>query len=85
MEENKNNPKKLWEQLKSLGYSTEQKENAKIVLDIDKGHCHDSNVIANYINHFFTNVASITYLSPLEGYCFSRSSAYQWVRIVPLF
>ena len=21
----------------------------------------------------------------LEGYCFSRSSAYQWVRIVPLF
>jgi hypothetical protein len=61
----------LWEQLKSLGYSTEQKENAKIVLDIDKGHCHDSNVIANYINHFFTNVASITYLSPLEGYCFT--------------
>jgi hypothetical protein len=25
------------------------------------------------------------YLSPLEGHCFSRSSAYQWVRIVPLF
>ena len=29
--------------------------------------------------------SSITYLSPLEGHCFSRSSAYQWVRIVPLF
>ena len=29
--------------------------------------------------------SSVTYLSPLEGYCFSRSSAYQWVRIVPLF
>jgi hypothetical protein len=29
--------------------------------------------------------SSITYLSPLEGNCFSRSSAYQWVRIVPLF
>ena len=28
---------------------------------------------------------SITYLSPLEGHCFSRSSAYQWIRIVPLF
>jgi hypothetical protein len=27
---------------------------------------------------------SITYLSPLEGHCFSRSSAYQWVWIVPL-
>jgi hypothetical protein len=26
---------------------------------------------------------SVTYLSPLEGHCFSRSSAYQWVRIVP--
>ena len=29
--------------------------------------------------------SSITYLSTLEGHCFSRSSAYQWVRIVPLF
>ena len=29
--------------------------------------------------------SSIKYLSPLEGHCFSRSSAYQWVRIVPLF
>jgi hypothetical protein len=29
--------------------------------------------------------SSITYLSPLEWNCFSRSSAYQWVRIVPLF
>ena len=29
--------------------------------------------------------SSITYVSPLEGHCFSRSSAYQWVRIVPLF
>ena len=25
--------------------------------------------------------SSITYLSPLERHCFSRSSAYQWVRI----
>ena len=24
------------------------------------------------------------YLCPLEGHCFSRLSAYQWVRIVPL-
>jgi hypothetical protein len=24
-------------------------------------------------------------LFPLEGHFFSRSSAYQWVRIVPLF
>ena len=29
--------------------------------------------------------SSIAYFSPLEGHCFSRSSAYQWVRIVPLF
>ena len=34
---------------------------------------------------FFLSSSSITYLSPLEGHCFSRSSAYQWVRIVPLF
>jgi hypothetical protein len=29
--------------------------------------------------------SSITYLSPLEGHCFNRSSAYQWVWIVSLF
>ena len=29
--------------------------------------------------------SSITYSSPLEGHYFSRSSAYQWVRIVPLY
>ena len=29
--------------------------------------------------------SSITHLSPLEEHCFSRSSAYEWVRIVPLF
>jgi hypothetical protein len=29
--------------------------------------------------------SSITYLSPSEGHYFSRSSAYQWVRIVSLF
>ena len=29
--------------------------------------------------------SSITYLSPLEGHCFNRSSTYHCVRIVPLF
>jgi hypothetical protein len=29
IEENKNNPKKLWEQLKSLGYNTKQKRKRK--------------------------------------------------------
>jgi hypothetical protein len=29
--------------------------------------------------------SSMAYLSPLEGCCFSRSSACQWVRVVPLF
>ena len=29
--------------------------------------------------------SSITYVSPLEGNCFNRSSAYQWVRMLPLF
>lgn len=58
IEENRNSPKNLWKQFKSLGYSTKQKENNKIVLNIDNVNCHDSITVANYFNTFFTNVAA---------------------------
>ena len=39
LEENKNNPKKLWKQCKTLGYSNENKERSKIVINIDDNVC----------------------------------------------
>ena len=41
MEENKNNPKKLWEQIKSLGYSNKSKSSPTIVLNIDNANCFE--------------------------------------------
>ena len=57
IEENKDNPKKLWQQLKNLGYSKKQKDSAKIVLNIDSKNCHNQFSIVNYFNIFFTSVA----------------------------
>lgn len=57
IEENKNNPKKLWEQFRNLGYSNKQKDTSKIVLNIENSSCHDSRTFANHFNNFFTTVA----------------------------
>ena len=35
VEENKNNPKQLWNQFKTLGYSNKSKEKSRIILEID--------------------------------------------------
>lgn len=58
IEENKNNPKKLWQQLKGLGYSSKQKDNASVVLSVEGQNCHDLKEIANVFNNFFTTVAA---------------------------
>ena len=57
IEENKNYPKKLWKQLKDLGYKSKTEE-ASIVLNINNELCHDSKTIADSFNKFFTTVAS---------------------------
>ena len=57
IEENKNNPKQLWKQFKSIGYSNKSKEKNRIVLDIDDKKCFDSKTIADFMCNFFTNVA----------------------------
>ena len=41
IEEHKNDPKKLWKQFKSLGYSNKSKVNSKIVLNIDNNICFE--------------------------------------------
>lgn len=58
MEENKNNSRKLWQQVKTLGYSQTTKSSPNIVLDIDGENCYDDKKIANHFNSFFTTVAS---------------------------
>ncbi|XP_072017060.1 uncharacterized protein [Amphiura filiformis] len=58
IDEHKNNPKKLWQQLKALGYSTKTKEQCKVVLEIDGETCFDSTKVADHINTFYTTVAS---------------------------
>ncbi len=56
--ENYNNSKKLWKQLKNLGYSGKSKENSKIVLKIEDELCFNGRKISTYFNKFFTTVAS---------------------------
>jgi hypothetical protein len=56
IEENKNDPKKLWKQLKDLGFKSKTEE-ASIVLNINNELCHDSKTIADFFNNFFTTVA----------------------------
>ena len=59
IEEHKNDSKKLWQQLKTLGYSNKTEGETKVVglLDIDGEMFFDSNRVANYINEFYTSIA----------------------------
>lgn len=58
VKENKNNPSKLWKILKSLGFRNENKSGSNIVLNKNGELSFDSKSNANYMNDFFTNVAS---------------------------
>jgi hypothetical protein len=55
VEENKNDPKKLWKQLKDLGYKSKTEE-AIIVLNINNELCHDSKTIADFFNNFISTI-----------------------------
>ena len=58
IEENRNNPRKLWQQLKELGYKNKGNEGAKIIFKINNEICHDSRTIADHFNEIFTTVAT---------------------------
>ena len=58
IQENNNDSKKLWQQLKNLGYSGKSKENSKTVLRIEDELCFDEKKVVSYFNNFFTTVAS---------------------------
>ena len=57
LEDNINQPKKLWKTLKDLGYSTKPNSKSKIVLNVNGSLLSDTLAVCNQINHFFTNVA----------------------------
>ena len=58
IDENCNNPKKLWSCLKNLGYSNKVKDQGHVVIKIEDELCYDSYSVANHFNVFFTSVAS---------------------------
>ena len=57
-DENKKQPKKLWDQLKSLGYSYKTRVQSKVALNIDDELCFDSLKVADHLNRYFTNITS---------------------------
>ena len=83
IEENKNDSKKLWQQLKTLGYSNKTKGETKVVLDIDGKMCFDSNRVANYINEFYTSIASslVNKLPPAKNIFSTESDGLLSMRI----
>lgn len=56
IEENKNDSKKLWKTLKSLGYNSKVKGKEPMVLNINGELCFDQVTITEYINNFFVNI-----------------------------
>ena len=58
IEENKDNPKSLWKQFKTLGYSSKSTNKSKIILDIDNNLCFEPKTNSDHMNNYFLNVAS---------------------------
>ena len=58
IDEDKENPRKLWKHLKDIGLKGKQKDDSSICLNIDGDICHDSKSVANHFNIFFTTIAS---------------------------
>ena len=52
IKEHKNNPKKLWQQFKALGYSNKSCNQTKVCLKIDEELCFDPYKVAQYMNVF---------------------------------
>ena len=58
IDEHQNNPRLLWKQFKTIGYSNKSKEKARIVLEIDNEKCHDKKEISDHFCNLITNIAS---------------------------
>ena len=58
VEENRYNPKKLWNQLKNIGLRDKNKSEAKIVLKADGNLYYNLSQVSIIMNRYFTTVAS---------------------------
>ena len=58
IEEHKGDSKKLWQQLKNLGYSNSSSEASKMVLKVENKLYFEEDKVANIFNDFFTTVAT---------------------------
>ena len=52
IDEDKENPRKLWKHLNDIGLKGKQKDDSSICLNIDGDICHDSKSVANHFNNF---------------------------------
>ena len=79
IEENKNNPKGLWKQFRSLGYSSNGKDQSQIVLTVNGEKCFNSTVVADCFNEFYTNVAGnlVKNLPPSKGLLNTDSDVFK--------
>ena len=80
IEENKDNPKKLWKQFKSLGYSSKCTSNSKIILDINNDPCFEPQKISDHMNNYFLNVASnlVNMLPVASGLFLTTSNLFRY-------
>ena len=59
VDEDKDDPKKLWQHLKNLGLKGKQKEEQNICLNIEGEICHEPKIVAGHLSSFFfTNITS---------------------------
>ena len=56
VEENKFDSKKLWQQLKKLGYKNKTNESSKVVLKIDKETFNYPKTVTDHFNTFFLQI-----------------------------
>ena len=79
IEENKNNPKGLWKQFRSLGYSSKGKDQSHIVLTVNGEKCFNSTIVTDCFNEFYTNVAGnlVKNLPPSKGLLNTDSDVFK--------
>ena len=73
------NPKGLWKQFRSLGYSSKGKDQSQIVLTVNGEKCFNSTVVADCFNEFYTNVAGnlVKNLPPSKGLLNTDSDVFK--------
>ena len=79
IEENKNNPKGLWKQFKSLAYSSKGKDQSQIVLIVNGEKCYNSTIAVDCFNEFYTNVVG-NLVKNLPPSAFHKMSDYEYDR-----